>query len=144
MSRTTFRQTYRRPIPIPPGAQAKVGFPLGTASDILERAIYVHFGTAQIPERPFLDTALLNNQRRIARLLTDAAATVARGELDAEGALDRVALAVVGMVQREITELRNPPNAPSTIAAKGSSNPLIDTGEMRAAVRHTVESKPKG
>jgi hypothetical protein len=32
-----------------------------------------------------------------------------------------------------------PPNSPVTIALKGSSKPLIDTGEMRGAVTWKVD-----
>ena len=37
--------------------------------------------------------------------------------------------------------MKTPENAPSTIAKKGSSNPLIDTGEMRSKVSHEVKNK---
>jgi hypothetical protein len=40
--------------------------------------------------------------------------------------------------RRKITTLRSPPNAPSTVAKKGSSNPLIDTGAMRQSVRSRI------
>ena len=38
-------------------------------------------------------------------------------------------------IAREITNLKEPPNAESTILKKGSSNPLIDTGDMRKSVK---------
>jgi hypothetical protein len=44
----------------------------------------------------------------------------------------------VGDIQHEITVLRHPPNAPATIRAKGSSKPLIDTGEMRQSVTYQI------
>jgi len=37
-----------------------------------------------------------------------------------------------------------PENAPSTIAAKGSSHTLIDTGELLASITHIVEQGPTG
>lgn len=68
-----------------------------------------------------------------------------------EEALDRIAegvpvlkaLTAVGElcasdVKRKITTLREPPLAPATIAKKGSSNPLIDTGFMRAEVHSRI------
>ncbi|MEF2551313.1 hypothetical protein VQ042_08035 [Aurantimonas sp. A2-1-M11] len=51
-----------------------------------------------------------------------------------EAILSRLGILAQGHVQQEITALRSPPNAPSTIRQKGSSNPLIHTGAMRAAV----------
>ena len=58
--------------------------------------------------------------------------------------LDR-GLALVGAqavsnVQDTIRDLDDPPNAPSTIAAKGADNPLIDTGRMRQSITYVVES----
>lgn len=48
--------------------------------------------------------------------------------------LSRLGVLAQGDIQMEITALSSPPNTPSTIARKGSSNPLIDTGAMRGAV----------
>lgn len=44
-----------------------------------------------------------------------------------------------GHIQAEIVALSTPPNAPSTIRKKGSSNPLIDTGAMRQAVTWKID-----
>ena len=46
---------------------------------------------------------------------------------------------VKGEVQRRIAELKTPPNAPATIARKGSSNPLIDKGVLRASATYKVD-----
>jgi hypothetical protein len=53
----------------------------------------------------------------------------------------RKALAALGewmeaKIKSMITAINTPPNAPSTIARKGSSNPLIDTSQMRQSIRH--------
>lgn len=53
--------------------------------------------------------------------------------------LDRLGLMAAGDIQRRIADLRDPPNAASTVDRKGSSNPLIDTGEMRQKVSHKVQ-----
>ena len=42
----------------------------------------------------------------------------------------------VGAVQRSITTLRQPANAEATVRIKGSSNPLIRDGFMRASVTY--------
>jgi hypothetical protein len=53
------------------------------------------------------------------------------------------ALALMGLriqrdIQRTIDKTHTPPNAPSTIRRKGSSHPLIDTGNLRASIRYSV------
>lgn len=45
---------------------------------------------------------------------------------------------MVADIQKKIRDLKDPPNAPSTIAAKGSSNPLIDTGGLRQRITYRV------
>jgi len=39
-------------------------------------------------------------------------------------------------IQNKIDILQSPRNAPSTIARKGSANPLIDTGQMKQSIAH--------
>ena len=52
---------------------------------------------------------------------------------------NQVGAYAAGEVQERITDLREPPNAPRTIEAKGSDNPLIDTGFMQRSVSWEVE-----
>ena len=92
-----------------------------------EKAFYNHFGTEDIPPRPFL------------QFDQDKAAKLVRKAIVSDG--DTVSLIKVGltaMIQENIVDLRTPANAESTIKKKGSSNPLIDTGAMRQAV-NTIE-----
>ena len=43
-----------------------------------------------------------------------------------------------GVLQRQIVLLKEPPNAPATIALKGSSNPLLDTGVLLGSATYRV------
>ena len=47
----------------------------------------------------------------------------------------------VEAIQKAITDLDTPENSEETIARKGSSNPLIDTGHMRRSVDYEVRQK---
>ncbi len=92
-----------------------------------------------IPERPYFRKALADSgtKRGISNLV--------KNKIDAKRMVIELPLAndigeFVGLqVQESIRSLRTPPNAPDTIARKGSSNPLIDTGFMRQSVAHEVE-----
>lgn len=53
-------------------------------------------------------------------------------------AFDRFGLRCVGEVQKRISDGIAPPQAESTIARKGSSTPLIDSGLLRASIAHKV------
>lgn len=46
---------------------------------------------------------------------------------------------IVGEIQKRMAVGIPPPNAPSTIARKGSSTPLIHHGQLRAAVSYVVK-----
>ena len=59
-------------------------------------------------------------------------------ELDNRGA-NLVGAYAADVIQQRIVDLKEPPNSPITIALKGSSNPLVDTGHMRQSVTWEVE-----
>lgn len=91
-----------------------------------------------IPARPTLGPTVDRNastyREYLQRLLSEA---VSRGK-DPEGALRIFGARVASDVKRSINELTAPPLSPATIARKGSSKPLIDTGAMRDQVDHRV------
>lgn len=118
-----------------------VGFPAGKAGgDIINRAVWNEFGTrgggwgGPIPERPFMRNAMRNNKNKYRDAMKVSAKKILLGETSLSTVLDKLGALAASDVQMEITSLRTPPNSPVTIMLKGSSNPLIDTGQMRQAV----------
>lgn len=87
-------------------------------------------GTKRIPERPFMIPA---GNKAANKTVNITVQSIASG-LDEQQALSRAAIMFKNAIAREITNLKEPPNAESTILKKGSSNPLIDTGLMRSKV----------
>lgn len=53
--------------------------------------------------------------------------------------LDLIGTELKQDIQKEIIDLREPPNSPTTIAKKGSSNPLVDTGHMGDSVTYVIK-----
>ena len=51
-------------------------------------------------------------------------------------ALQKLGVFGSGIIKKKITSIKTPKNHPFTIMRKGSSNPLIDSGQMRATVTH--------
>lgn len=93
-----------------------------------------------IPARPWLDVGVASGTQKIVRAIRSA---IANGKTPDE-TLEIIGLTAVGAVKKYMTDLKTPPNAPSTIRKKKSSNPLIDTGAMRASVTHSiVQQKPE-
>ena len=99
-------------------------------------AFWNEFGTKTIPERPFFRNAIQSMQHPILELL--------KSEVDSRTMIvdrriaDRVGLIGQSEVRQSITKLRTPPNAEWTKRRKGSSNPLIDTGFLRASATYTI------
>lgn len=131
-------------------SKVKVGFPKsGSSASNIQKAIWNEFGTrggasgggwgGPIPERPFLRNAMRNNRGKYKDAMAKSAAKILRGETAMETVLNKLGIFAQGHIQSEITSLSSPPNSPLTIALKGSSNPLINTGAMRAAVTWSVE-----
>src|SRR5690606_5993627 len=93
-----------------------------------------HFGNDDIPARPWLDKGAESGTK-------DYLETIQEGVedgLDAKQIMARVGEEAEGAIRQYITDLDSPPNKPSTIKRKGSSNPLIDTGNMRQSVTSSV------
>ena len=110
-----------------------VGFFVGTkyktGKDVTEVAKKNDKGIG-VPERPFMIPAGNKAANKIINITVQSIA----GGMDESQALSRAGIMFKNAIQREITNLKEPPNAPSTILKKGSSNPLIDTGLMRSKV----------
>lgn len=119
------------------GIHESAGSVEGQPLTMAELGATQHFGNDKIPARPFLDLGVAKGNREYLQTIQDG---VKRG-LTSEQIIAKVGLLAVGNVKDFITDLKSPPNAPSTIKRKGSSNPLIDTGAMRSSITYTISSK---
>jgi hypothetical protein len=97
------------------------------------------FGTQTVPQRSFVRGWFDERQDFIATTLRTQLQQVVAGKRPLDQALERVALAFEGDVKRRITQNIPPPLKPATIARKGSSVALIDTGQLRNSLRGRVK-----
>lgn len=134
-----------------------VGFPETTANnttgpggkregDINNPSLaYLHeFGSPanNIPARPFLVPGVATVRDQVAAVLVRGVKKALAGDKNAcATALQQAGLVAQGAVQQKIVDGPFVPNAPMTIALKGSSRPLIDTGAMRQAVSYVVRKR---
>lgn len=100
-----------------------------------------NFGSADgvIPPRPFLAPAIEKGAPVYQRLAEVMIPKVLAGEMTMTTLLEQMGNLAEGHIKQEITDLKTPPNAASTIAAKGSDNPLIDTGSLRQSIRYVID-----
>lgn len=95
-------------------------------------------GRVRIPERSFLRSTVDEQEERYGSALDSATQAVVDGRQDVVSAFGRVGLRAVRDVQRKIRTSVPPPNAPATIAKKGSSTTLVDSGRLRASIDFEV------
>lgn len=107
---------------------------------VAEVAAINEFGApaANVPRRSFLRDYFDEQSGEITELLTRAGQAVYRG-MDPAAAYEAVGLSMVGAIQARISAGIDPPNAEATIARKGSSKPLIATGQLRSSIESKVE-----
>lgn len=89
-----------------------------------------------IPSRPWMRSWFDKNKNKILKKMKKLYNKIVDGKLTAKQALKKLGEWAQGELRMSIRNLQSPPNAPSTIRQKGSSNPLIDTGQLINTVRH--------
>lgn len=99
----------------------------------------------KIPPRPVLHPALAQEDvaEQIKTLMMEAAeAALVKGDVKtAEGNFEKAGMIGAGACKDYILSGALAPNAPSTIAKKGSSQPLVDTGAMLGSINYAVRRK---
>lgn len=128
--------------------QVRVGFQHGKATeedgtDICDIAAWNELGTVNMPSRPFLRMSVDENEAKIKAFLRSQKKNILSGA-SGEQVLKEIGIFQKDLVQEKITNGSFAPNAPSTVMAKGSSKPLIDTGRMRQSVNYVIQQKGSG
>lgn len=109
--------------------------------------LYIHTHGSplrNIPARPVIEPAIEDARDRINRELRSAILAASDGVEDvANQYLERTGMAAQNASRAWFTNPRNnwAPNSPLTIARKGSSRPLIDTGSLRKSIIYVVRDE---
>jgi hypothetical protein len=104
---------------------------------VLQVGIFNEFGLG-VPERSFIRSYFDENAARLQKAAAKLMVSVIDGKRTRAQALDVLGTLMVGEIQKRIAAGIAPPNAPSTVARKGSSTPLINSGQLRASVAYRV------
>lgn len=99
------------------------------------------FGRGHNPERSFLRKPFDEHVGEITQKIANAAAAIMTGRLTPTGALNQIGLFGVSLSKEAIRKGIPPALQPQTVKRKGSSTPLIDTGQLINSIRHKVGNK---
>lgn len=110
-----------------------------TPGEVVEIATANEYGYG-VPARPFMRTSVPRHGKKwIKRWGVIVRAVTAEDKPKADQALRLVGLQMVGDVQATLNKGPWRENSEETIKAKGSDQPLVDTGQMKQSIRSQVE-----
>lgn len=92
-----------------------------------------------IPERAFLRNGYDENKDEVIDKAEHVLGDVVGGTMTTDQFFEMVGLFMKSKIQDYARDLDVPPNHPYTVDNKGSSNPLVDSGNMINAISYRVE-----
>ena len=119
----------------------------GSDISVVELAAIHEFGSpaAGIPERSFIRSTLQVHEREALRHKTaELCRAVILGAMSVDQALNLLGVWATAAIRRSITTGKiTPPLKQATIDRKGSSRPLVDTGQLINSITHEVVAAGK-
>lgn len=116
----------------------------GGVLTVAEIAAIHEFGTqdGHIPERSFVRSTFDEKHEELVELGKELMKKVLEGKIPVDRALNVLGAKLATEIKKKITvDGVPPPNAESTVIAKGSSRPLVDTGRMVNAITWAIIGK---
>ena len=108
---------------------------------VTQVAVWNEFGTINAPARPFIRQSVKRGKPEVILKTTMEFGKQMLGSCNGEAVLRASGECMKDNVVKEIERGNFVPNAPATIAKKGSDKPLIDTGQMKNSVIYAIVSK---
>lgn len=100
---------------------------------------FIHeFGGGNSPERSFIRSTTTEKKKEIIAFQKKLMRKIVAGVLTTDKALGLLGEFVADLITQKIVDISDPPNHPSTIAKKGSSNPLIATSQLKNSITYEV------
>ena len=101
------------------------------------------FGSPEknIPRRSFIRVPIENNIKEITKLIENNHKLVSENSMSAKVALDRIGLKAQNTIKKSFRDNDWKPLKRATVKRKGSSRPLIDTGQLVGSISYIVEKE---
>jgi hypothetical protein len=110
-------------------------------SEVLQYAIYNEFGTDKIPERSFIRATFDIYQDDIFKFVTIKLKEHSEAKITTDQLKKQFGEFLVSLIKKQIKFGEYEVNSDYTIAQKGSSKPLIDTGLMLKSISYKVNNE---
>lgn len=112
---------------------------------VAQIAAVQEFGSSDgtIPERAPLRSAMAEHEAELKKLTKKCVQKILDGKMNQTQALGLLAQRAQDWIKAKITSNIPPPNAPSTVAAKGSDRTLVDTAQMLNSVEWEIRKGGK-
>jgi len=107
---------------------------------VAEIGFYHEFGTVKTPERSFIRSTINGESKAIKKVARAQYKLVLDGKSTNTKGLGILGAFTAGLIQQKFTSNDWKPNSEKTIEDKGSSRPLIDTGQLRQSISFKVNS----
>jgi hypothetical protein len=113
----------------------------GGPYSLLEVAAVHEFGApaAGIPQRSFVRAPIDAARAQIQAAQATLARQIVQGKVSGAVAMQRLGALAKGVIQKAIAQGIEPPLLSATVERKGSSTPLVDTGQLRSSIAYRVE-----
>lgn len=115
------------------GFMSQARYPDGTSVALV--AALNEWGTAKSPPRPFFRSMIAAKSSGWG---PSAARILVNTNYDTKATLDMLGIGISDQLRASINSNTPPPNASSTVARKGFSQTLVDTGMLRNSVTYRV------
>ena len=121
------------------------GFPKGklnaphyeNGESIIDVAISNNYGLG-VPRRDFMTKSTERWNEECQKEVQAMGEELTLGKINAIAFLKKLGMKGKKIITNEIIKLHTPPNSPLTIAMKGSSNPLVDSGDMAKSTQYEI------
>lgn len=125
--------------------KVKVGLPKGTPANkdgvsLIEIGAIQEFGSPSknIPERSFIRVPLDNAKADYFKFVKNQGINILNGKTTTDDAIEKLGVWGQTVIKKSFTNNDWEANSATTIALKGSSRPLIDSGQLRGSVTWEV------
>ena len=110
---------------------------------VIDIATFHEFGTENVPERSFIRSNDAKNKAKYKKMIQNGLVKMLKAEMEPYQVLGLVGEQASADIKAGITEGIKPALKQATIDRKGSSVPLIDTGQLRASITYKVGGTKK-